>query len=439
MLRKAKLVLGMRGARTALRTFATVNVVAAVICVLPGRGVAQTAGHLDPGFGTGGVVTTSFGMGNPLGAFEQANGGIVVVSTFSEPTTAQTAIGLLRYTSTGQPDATFGANGRTVTTFPGGVNVTPIGFAQQSDGAFVVAVQVVPGDMGLARFTANGVLDTTFGIAGTVTINIPGSDVPTVLLLQPNGQIVLAGVVGSGRKTVTNNTVLLRFNSNGTPDSTFGSNGTVLTPGQGPSSVALLSNGDYLVLGAETGGTEFGPTGALLATVTPGPVVIAATNGFASAVQPDGESIMVSSVSGAGRGTSDAEAVLFSETGTADSSFITTPFTYDAPGTVLTTLNNRSTADAVAIQSNGQILVGGGLTGSAAEPPPGVFGLARLNANGSLDSTFGSGGIVTTGFPGSANMSSLLVETNGDIVAVGSVFNRSTSVESIGIARYLGQ
>jgi hypothetical protein len=68
-----------------------------------------------------------------------------------------------------------------------------------------------------------------------------------------------------------------------------------------------------------------------------------------------------------------------------------------------------------------------------------VFGLARLNANGSLDSTFGSGGIVTTGFPGSANMSSLLVETNGDIVAVGSVFNRSTSVESIAIARYQGQ
>src|SRR5580658_7580261 len=240
MLREAKLVPGRRVARKAVRTFATANVVAAVICVLPGLGVAQTAGHLDQGFGTGGVVTTSFGMGNPLGAFEQANGDIVVVSTFSEPTTAQTAIGLLRYTSPGQPDATFGANGSTVTTFPGGVNVTPIGFAQQSDGAFLVAVQVVPGDMGLARFTANGVLDTTFGSAGTVTINIPGSDVPSVLLLQPNGQIVLAGVAGSGRKTVPNKLALVRFNSNGTPDPTFGSNGPALTTGQGASSVALL-------------------------------------------------------------------------------------------------------------------------------------------------------------------------------------------------------
>jgi hypothetical protein len=67
-----------------------------------------------------------------------------------------------------------------------------------------------------------------------------------------------------------------------------------------------------------------------------------------------------------------------------------------------------------------------------------VFGLARLNANGTLDSTFGSGGIVTTGFFGSANMSSLLIETNGDIVAVGGVFDPSTGVESIAIARYLG-
>jgi uncharacterized delta-60 repeat protein len=439
MLKKAQLVLGRRVSRKAVRTFAIANVAAALMCVLPGLGVAQTAGQLDPTFGKGGVLTTQFGLGNSLGAFEQANGDIVVVSTFSEPTTAQTAIGLLRYTSAGQPDATFGTNGSTVTTFPGGVNVTPIGFAQQPDGAFLVAAQVIPGDMGLARYTSNGILDTTFGSAGTVTINIPGNDSPAVLLLQPNGQIVLAGVAASGRKTVPNKTVLLRFNSNGTPDSTFGSNGTVLTPGQGPSSVVLLSNGDYLVLGAETGGTEFGPTGALLATVTPGPIVVAATNGFASAVQSNGESIMVSSGGGVGRGAIDAEAARFTETGTAVPAFVTTPFSYAAPGTVLTPLNNGSTADAVAIQSNGQILVGGGLTGSAADPTPGVFGLARLNASGTLDSTFGSGGRVTTAFSGNAGINSLLIETNGDIVAVGGVFNPSTGVGSVALARYLGQ
>jgi uncharacterized delta-60 repeat protein len=437
MLKKAHVVLRRRVSRPAARKFATTNVVAALICALPGFGFAQTAGQLDPSFGKGGVVTTSFGMGNSLGAFEQANGDIVVVSMFSESNTSPTAIGLLRYTSNGKPDATFGTHGSTVTAFSGGVNVTPIGFAQQPDGAFLVAVQVIPGEMGLARFTANGVLDTTFGNAGTVTIHIPGSDSPGVLLLQPNGQIVLAGVAGSGRKTVPNQTVLLRFNSDGTPDSTFGSNGTVSTPGQGPSSVALLSNGDYLVLGAEPGGMEFGPTGALLATVTTGPIVVAAVNGFASTTQSNGESIMVSSVSGGRRGVSEAEAARLTETGTADPAFVTTPFSYTAPGTVLTTLNNRSTADAVAIQSNGQILVGGGLTGSAGNPNPAMFGLARLNADGTLDSTFGIGGIVTTAFSGSAGITSLLIETNGDIVAVGGVFDRSTGVESIALARYL--
>ena len=54
------------------------------------------------------------------------------------------------------------------------------------------------------------------------------------------------------------------------------------------------------------------------------------------------------------------------------------PFSYTAPGTVLTRMNNRSTADAVALQSNGQILVGGGLTGSADGLTPVLFGLARL-------------------------------------------------------------
>jgi uncharacterized delta-60 repeat protein len=436
MLKRAHVVLGRRVSPPAARRFATANVVAALICALPGFGFAQTAGQLDPTFGKGGVVTTSFGMGNSLGAFEQASGDIVVVSMFSEPNTSPLAIGLLRYTSNGKPDATFGTHGSTVTAFPGGVNVTPIGFAQQPDGAFLVAVQVIPGEMGLARFTVNGVLDTTFGNAGTVTIHIPGSDSPGVLLLQPNGQIVLAGVAGSGRKTVPNQTVLLRFNSDGTPDSTFGSNGTVSTPGQGPSSVALLSNGDYLVLGAEPGGMEFGPTGALLATVTTGPIVVAAVNGFASATQPNGESIMVSSVSIGSRG-SEAEAARLTETGTADPAFVTTPFSYTTPGTVLTTLNNRSTAGAVAIQSNGQILVGGGLTGSAGNPNPAMFGLARLNANGTLDSTFGSGGVVTTALAGSAGITSLLIETNGDIVAVGGVFDRSTGVESIALARYL--
>jgi uncharacterized delta-60 repeat protein len=164
------------------------NCVAALIFALPGFGIAQTAGQLDPSFGKGGIVTTTFGLGNPLGAFEQANGDIVVVSTFSEPTTAAAAIGLLRYTSTGQPDATFGTKGSTVTTFPGGINVAPVAFAQQPDGAFIIAVQVQPGEMGLARYTANGGLDTTFGSAGTVTINIPGNDVPTVLLRSPTAK-----------------------------------------------------------------------------------------------------------------------------------------------------------------------------------------------------------------------------------------------------------
>jgi uncharacterized delta-60 repeat protein len=438
MLKTTKLDGFRRAWQRAAGTFTMANCVAALIFALPGFGIAQTAGQLDTSFGKGGIVTTTFGLGNPLGAFEQANGDIVVVSTFSEPTTAAAAIGLLRYTSAGQPDATFGTKGSTVTTFPGGINVAPVAFAQQPDGAFIIAVQVQPGEMGLARYTANGGLDTTFGSAGTVTINIPGNDVPTVLL-QPNGQIVLGGVAGSGRKLVPNKTVLLRFNSNGAPDPTFGSNGTVLTAGQAPSSVALLSNGDYLVLGSQAGGIEFSSTGALLSTVTPESIAVAATSGSSSVIQPNGESIAVATVSGAVEVALNAQATRFGETGVMDSSFVSTPFSYvNLPASALTTMNNKSTADAVALQTNGQILVGGSLTGSAGAPPPALFGLARLNANGTLDSTFGNGGRVTTAFTGNAGINSLLIEANGDIVAIGGVFNPSTGVGSIALARYLG-
>jgi hypothetical protein len=82
-------------------------------------------------------------------------------------------------------------------------------------------------------------------------------------------------------------------------------------------------------------------------------------------------------------------------------------------------------------------LVGGSLPGSADGPTRVLFGLARLNANGTLDSTFGSGGSITTALTGNAGIKRLLVEANGDIVAVGGVFSPSTRVGSVALAQYL--
>jgi hypothetical protein len=78
-------------------------------------------------------------------------------------------------------------------------------------------------------------------------------------------------------------------------------------------------------------------------------------------------------------------------------------------------------------KSNGQILVGGRLTGTFDGVALVLFARAPLNAIGTLDSTFGGGGIITTAFSGNAGINSLPIETNGDIVAVGAVSNPSPS------------
>jgi hypothetical protein len=83
-------------------------------------------------------------------------------------------------------------------------------------------------------------------------------------------------------------------------------------------------------------------------------------------------------------------------------------------------------------------VVGGSLSGTGILATT-VFALERLNSNGMIDTSFGSGGGVTTAISGSAEASvnSLLVEPNGDIVAIGGVLMKSTQAQDIVLARYL--
>ncbi|PYL77205.1 MAG: hypothetical protein DMF26_04740, partial [Verrucomicrobia bacterium] len=121
--------------------------------------------------------------------------------------------------------------------------------------------------------------------------------------------------------------------------------------------------------------------------------------------------------------------VRYSSDGTVDNSFgsrggVATPF----PGNIF------SQAFSVALQTNGQIVVAGqtALTDVSAVPGPSDFGLARYNANGRIDPTFGNGGFVSTPFGSSeAFANTVLIQTDGKIVAVGNSNNGTT------IARYL--
>jgi hypothetical protein len=87
-----------------------------------------------------------------------------------------------------------------------------------------------------------------------------------------------------------------------------------------------------------------------------------------------------------------------------------------------------------AIQPNGQIVVAGAhFLGTS------PIGAARVNVNGSLDATFGSGGTLTTTIQGDEGASALLIQTDGKIIAVGFSENNSAGIADVALVRYLGQ
>src|ERR1700719_628863 len=234
------------------------------------------AGTLDPSFGTGGTVTTNFGgvSVTPLAAIEQSNGNIAVVTGLGNGVPGDENFALVRYTSNGTLIGTT-----TAAFFNDGINST-IAVAVQSNGNIVVAGTASganqPDVFAIARFTPSGQLDTTFGNGGLVTTSFSGV-VPalTAVIVQSNGQIVVGGASASGRRHVPSNTVLARYNSNGSLDTRFGTGGIVQEPTAvgAPLALAQLSNGDYLAvtgdqLNPETGVVvEFSSRGVLQSTV----------------------------------------------------------------------------------------------------------------------------------------------------------------------------
>src|SRR5205823_5199649 len=133
-----------------------------------------------------------------------------------------------RYNADGSLDTTFGSGGTVTTNFgPGATYDDADGVAIQSDGKIVVAGTCNRGGsdnvFAVARYNADGSLDSTFGSGGTVTTDfgLGGSDDSAyAVALQPDGKIVAAGATYLGG--VPGDFALARYNPDGTLDSTFG-------------------------------------------------------------------------------------------------------------------------------------------------------------------------------------------------------------------------
>ncbi len=323
-------------------------------------------------------------------------------------------------------DLTFGTNG---------FAVTPIGFADES--AHSVAIQpdgkiVVTGysenspfgDFALVRYNSDGNLDSTFDTDGKVTtpVGTYGGGASSVVI-QTDGKIVVAGASSNG---FYNDFTLLRYNSNGSLDTTFDSDGIVITDvgthNDDARSLAIQSDGKIVAAGTSYNGADsyfavvrYNTNGSLDTTFdTDG---IDTTNfgtmfswGYAVAIQNDGK-IVVVGLTGEILGFHIA-LIRYNTDGSLDNSF-------DNDGKVTTTTAAGIDYDAaydVAIQPDGKIVVAGISEQNADDD----FAVVRYNSNGSLDTTFDTDGIVITPFgPFADTPNSVVIQSDGKILAAG--------------------
>jgi uncharacterized delta-60 repeat protein len=216
----------------------------------------RSDGTLDPGFGTGGKVTTDFGGNSDQlhGLAVQADGKLVAAGSV---TTAEGGenFGVARYHPDGTLDAGFGAGGKVTTQFDGFFNQANA-LVVQAGGRIVAAGGLATGPthaMAIAAYRPNGSLDAGFGAGGKATIEFAGTGNAAALVALAGGRLVAAGNADPGTGT-GQDFALVRLRHNGTLDPGFGVGGKVTTDfGGGPDvarALAVQADGKLVAAGS---------------------------------------------------------------------------------------------------------------------------------------------------------------------------------------------
>jgi uncharacterized delta-60 repeat protein len=414
-----------------------------------------SGGVLDPMFGNGGLLTTSFGSSdskaNAVAIYPNAgtaNDGKTVVAGSNASRT--TTFALARYNLDGTLDQSFGGTG--LVTKPNTIaNVVKI----QPDGK-IVAAGLYGNDFAVARYNVDGSLDSTFGRGkagkGVVItdINQQSWDAGQRLALQPDGKIVVAGWTAAAN-TNTSDLALVRYNADGSLDATFGAGGIVvkhfaegsvsqsfgagsamdmtIDPGTTPDDPNAGKIVVDVMLSGKSGNTwavvRFNTNGSLDTSFGSGAGYLTTASAFIVAVQPD-DRIVTAGIASNGASTGyDVRLARLNPDGTPDASF-------GAGGIVVTPLPGDQMPRSLTIQPDGKIVVAGNENTSD-------FMVARYNAaDGGLDTSFGVGGIaVTTGVKFSYGPVDVALEPDGRIVLAGTQDFHSTGNYHFALARFL--
>ncbi len=286
----------------------------------------------------------------------------------------------------GNLDPSFDGDGIVATgisSSPGSSNEYAWAVAIQSDGKIVAAGYANNGsndDFALARYNTNGSLDATFGSGGKITTPILSShDIAQAVAIQSDGKIVAAGRAYNGSN---DDFALARYNSDGSLDTSFDSDGKVTT------AIGVLSDGAYAI-----------------------------------AIQSDGKIVVAGY---ANNGSNDDFALArYNTNGSLDATFgsggkVTTPI-----------LSSTDQAYAVASQSDGKIVVAGRAYNGSNDD----FALARYNSNGSLDTSFDTDGKLSTVIGnGNDYVRAMRLQSDGKIVVAG--YANTGTNDDFTLARY---
>lgn len=294
-------------------------------------------------------------------------------------------------------DTSFGVDGKVSTSF-GIYKSTMNSLAIQSDGKIVACGSNYNGainQIALARYTLEGVLDASFGNNGIVLTSIGTNfqDQKNSVILLNNGKILVSS--GNGNAFTGYDFAIVRYNADGTLDSSFGTNGIILTDvnlyRNLPVSIQLLEDNKFII------------------------------GGF---------------INNLGTGNlSNFLIVKYNENGTLDTTFGSNGVVNYNFGTIennlIITVDDLS---VLKIQADGKIIVSGSIAQSDYSQYD--FGLMRLNVDGSIDADFGQNGFVLTDFGSDELVESMHILDNDKIIVCGTYYLNSFSNQKIAIAQY---
>ena len=341
-----------------------------------------TDGNFDNTFGVNGIDTIDFGgLMDVASSIVIQQDGKIIVAGYSYDFMNVRSVAIVRLNNDGSLDNTFGNNGKINNNYSLS-NIFISSAIIQPDGKFIVGGNFDT-DFLVIRYKSDGTPDSTFGINGFVSTDFNNAyDLIYKIALQPDGKIIASGI--SDNNVIDNDFAIVRYNSNGTLDTTFSIDGKLTT--------AVGTSHDYA---------------------------------RDMKLQPDGKIIVGGRV--VYEGISQIGVVRYNTDGTLDLSF-------NSGGKLFVNAGNAPDLWAIALQPDGKIILGGYSSSIATWDD---FTIVRVNTNGSIDSTFGTDGISYADFNQNVDrIFAMALQDNGRIVAVGYAVI-STTAEDFAVARFI--